>query len=139
MKFGVFLLSVFLITDLFSQTNINPILSISNNKSAHQLSMTVWKHPSIPSKSLIISSDQKGQYIFVYDMKGRLLDSVQMAKPGHIDLRYGFKVLSKEYAIVAFHAPESDPQEATDLMFNIECNLSTHHHTEDFQCANEHP
>jgi 3-phytase len=50
----------------------------------------VWQHPTAPAMSTVITSDKSAGQVFVYDLQGRLLQSVPVSKPGNIDLRRGF-------------------------------------------------
>jgi 3-phytase len=54
--------------------------------------MCVWVHPSRPEQSIVIASDKKSGFVFVYDLQGELLQSVSVPKPGNIDIRQGVKL-----------------------------------------------
>jgi len=49
--------------------------------------MCVWVHPKRPDQSVIITADKAANQIFVYDLNGKVLQSIEVPEPGNIDLR----------------------------------------------------
>jgi len=59
----------------------------------------IWVHPENPALSLIIGT-QKKRGINVYDMSGKLLQSLADGRLNNVDLRYGFKLGGKAVDVV---------------------------------------
>ncbi|SFI86979.1 phytase [Planctomicrobium piriforme] len=68
-----------------------PALQLVNPQAVDQDDMCVWRSPREASESLIITSDKSANYVFVYDLQGKLLQSVPVPKPGNIDIRQNVK------------------------------------------------
>ncbi|BBM85562.1 phytase [Candidatus Uabimicrobium amorphum] len=62
--------------------------------------MCIWIHPRDEKQSLIISADKEAHKLFVYDMSGKVLQTVPCYKPGNIDVRYNFPLGEKKIDIV---------------------------------------
>jgi 3-phytase len=60
----------------------------------------IWVHPQDPSKSLVIGTD-KQRGLHVYDLDGRLLQTLPDGRMNNVDLRDGFVVDGRETALVA--------------------------------------
>jgi 3-phytase len=60
----------------------------------------IWVHPTDPSKSLILTTD-KTRGLFVYDLQGTQLQNIPGYELNNVDLRYGFELGGKTYALVA--------------------------------------
>lgn len=54
--------------------------------------MCIWIHPTDKSLSTIISADKASHHLFVYDLDGNVLQTIDVASqhPGGIDIRYNF-------------------------------------------------
>jgi 3-phytase len=59
----------------------------------------IYVHPTDPAKSAIIATDKKGGML-VYDLSGKLLQSLPDGKMNNVDLRYGFKLGGKSVTLV---------------------------------------
>src|SRR5262245_30557730 len=68
-----------------------PVLRLVNPESKDQDDACVWVHPGKRAESTVIASDKSAGRLFVYDLKGRLLQSLVAPKPGNIDIRQGVK------------------------------------------------
>ncbi|MBS0262052.1 MAG: phytase [Planctomycetes bacterium] len=66
-----------------------PTLSLRTPEAVDQDDACVWVHPEQPEKSLIIGSDKAAGRVFVYDLNGSVLQTLQISKPGNIDCRQG--------------------------------------------------
>jgi 3-phytase len=66
---------------------VKPSIELRNSKAIDQDDMCLWTHPSVPSQSLVIASDKKGNGIFVYNLKGETVQMLPISKPGNIDIR----------------------------------------------------
>jgi len=75
--------------------------------SRDQDDMCIWVHPTDPAKSTVIAADKAAQRLFVYDLAGKVVQSVAAAKPGNIDLRYNFPLGGKTVDIVAMNRRKS--------------------------------
>lgn len=64
----------------------------------------IWINPSDPAKSLIIGTDKGGDTadggLFVFDLKGKLIDSVRpLRRPNNVDVAYNLMVSGKRVDI----------------------------------------
>jgi 3-phytase len=60
----------------------------------------IWIHPQYPEKSRVLGTD-KQRGLEVYDLDGRLLQSLSDGRLNNVDLRDGFRVNGRPYALVA--------------------------------------
>jgi 3-phytase len=60
----------------------------------------IWVHPQDPEKSLIIGTNKEAG-LEVYDLNGRLLQSLGTLRPNNVDLRAGFSLEGGAAVIVA--------------------------------------
>jgi 3-phytase len=60
----------------------------------------IWVHPRAPEKSLVLGTDKK-RGLQLYDLDGKLLQSLPDGRLNNVDLRGGFRVRDREYALVA--------------------------------------
>ncbi|WP_233243392.1 phytase, partial [Caulobacter sp. HMWF025] len=60
----------------------------------------IFAHPTDPAKSAIIATDKKGG-LLVYDLAGKLLQSVPDGKMNNVDLRSGFVLGGRPVTLVA--------------------------------------
>jgi 3-phytase len=67
--------------------------------------MCIWIHPADKSLSTIISSDKDANKIFVYDLEGNVLQTVDASgqQPGNIDIRYNFQLAGKPTDIIGYN------------------------------------
>jgi 3-phytase len=60
----------------------------------------IWVHPDDPAKSLVIATD-KNLGLYVYDLEGKLLQTLPDGRMNNVDLRDGFVVDGKPRTLVA--------------------------------------
>jgi 3-phytase len=60
----------------------------------------IWVHPNDPAKSLVIATD-KNLGLYVYDLEGKLLQTLADGRMNNVDLRDGFVVDGKPRTLVA--------------------------------------
>jgi 3-phytase len=60
----------------------------------------IWVHPSDPSKSLVIATD-KNLGLYVYDLEGKLLQTLTDGRMNNVDVRDGFVVDGRPRTLVA--------------------------------------
>jgi len=60
----------------------------------------IWVHPRDPMKSLVIGTDKK-LGLYVYDLEGRLLQTLADGRMNNVDLRDGFSYRGRAQALVA--------------------------------------
>ena len=86
-----------------------PITATDTPKSAVRLAdpgigdqddMCVCIHPTNPEKSTVVTSDKKANKLFVYDLDGKTLQTVDVKQPGNIDTRSGFPFANGKIDIV---------------------------------------
>jgi 3-phytase len=90
----------------FPQTSvITPVIEFTASGIADQDDMCIWLHPTDKSLSIIIASDKTADKIFVYDLNGIMLQTIDISgyQPGNIDLRYGFMLAGQSTDIVGFN------------------------------------
>ncbi len=66
---------------------VRPMLELKNEHSQDQDDMCVWVHRSRPDQSVIITADKAAGLVFVYDLNGDVLQTIEVPEPGNIDLR----------------------------------------------------
>ena len=69
-----------------------PAVKLVNPAAKDQDDACIWVHPERPAESTVIASDKSAGRVFVYDLEGRLLQSLPATKPGNIDIRQGVKL-----------------------------------------------
>lgn len=54
----------------------------------------IWIHPTDPSKSIIIGTDKDKTNggLYVWDLRGKQIQYVQLQRPNNVDVRYGFNL-----------------------------------------------
>ena len=81
----------FLIQHTVEKTKpVSPTLTCLAPQSRDQGDMCVWVHPADGSQSTIITSDKQANRLFVYDLEGKVIQSLPVPRPGSIDVRYKF-------------------------------------------------
>lgn len=71
---------------------VQPTLKLAASEIKDQDDMCIWVHPSQPERSMVVASDKTAGAVFVYDLEGRLLQTITVNKPGNIDVRQGLKM-----------------------------------------------
>lgn len=72
--------------------SFSPGVQLANPESKDQDDACVWVHPERPAESTVIASDKSAGRLFVYDLEGRVLQTLAAAKPGNIDIRQNVKI-----------------------------------------------
>jgi len=67
-----------------------PGVKLTNADAQDQDDMCIWRDAANPKRSTVITSDKTANRLFVYALDGELLQSIEVAKPGNIDIRSGF-------------------------------------------------
>lgn len=67
---------------------LRPVLRANTDDARDQDDMCVWVDAKRPARSTIIASDKSAGAVFVYDVEGKLLQRLDVTKPGNIDLRH---------------------------------------------------
>ncbi|MCE5327210.1 MAG: phytase [Planctomycetaceae bacterium] len=79
---------------------VKPLMTLKGAGVYDQDDMCFWRDPKDASKSLIITSDKYANKVFVYDLEGKLLQTLDAPFPGNIDTRYGFPLGGEKVDIV---------------------------------------
>jgi myo-inositol-hexaphosphate 3-phosphohydrolase/3',5'-cyclic AMP phosphodiesterase CpdA len=79
---------------------VRPMLRLLANEAMDQDDMCIWQNPADPALSTIITSDKSANRLFVYDLDGKRLQSVDVPKPGNVDIRSGFPLGGKRIDLV---------------------------------------
>ncbi|MCE5279850.1 MAG: phytase [Planctomycetaceae bacterium] len=79
---------------------VKPLMTLKGDGVFDQDDMCFWRDAKDASKSLIITSDKYANKVFVYDMEGKLLQSIDAPFPGNIDSRTGFPLGGQKVDII---------------------------------------
>jgi 3-phytase len=80
-----------------------PAIVCTSDEVRDQDDMCIWLHPSDKSLSTVIAADKAAGRLLVYDLSGKVLQSVKMHGAANIDLRYGFPLAGEKVDIVALN------------------------------------
>ncbi|MCA9074661.1 MAG: phytase [Planctomycetaceae bacterium] len=69
-----------------------PTVKLLNPEAVDQDDLCIWQDINTASRSTVITSDKSADRLFVYDLTGNLLQSIEVAQPGNIDIRSGFSL-----------------------------------------------
>jgi 3-phytase len=75
----------------------------SAGQGGDQDDMAVWIHPTDPAQSTVITADKERGRVYVYDLDGRILQTIDSPTPGNVDLRYGLPAGGACLDVVAFN------------------------------------
>jgi len=85
-------------------TTVTPVLTLNASGIVDQDDMCIWIHPTDNSLSTVISSDKSASKLFVYDISGNTLQTIDVpGKPGNIDIRYNFQLSGQPTDIVGYN------------------------------------
>ncbi|MDP6635766.1 MAG: phytase [Phycisphaerae bacterium] len=85
------------------KTRPSPAVVCTSRDVRDQDDMCIWIHPTDRSLSTIITADKAAHCLFVYDLKGKVLQNTPIRGAANIDLRYGFPLAGKKVDIVALN------------------------------------
>ena len=74
---------------------------LHNDSVGDQDDLCFWNNAKESSEIRVIVSDKKANLIFTYSLDGRLTQSIQVAKPGNIDVRQGVAFGAEPIDVVA--------------------------------------
>ncbi|MGD8306210.1 MAG: phytase [Ignavibacteria bacterium] len=102
---------------VYTQTTVvTPTLTLNASGIADQDDMCVWIS-SDSSQSTIITSDKTANKIFVYDLNGNTLQTIDVpGKPGNIDIRYNFLLSGHPTDIVGYN----DRSNGTIVLYKVD-------------------
>ena len=83
---------------------LTPDVRYRNPAVVDQDDMCIWVDEQDSSRSTLIASDKSADRLFVYDLDGQLLQTLDLDKPGNIDTRPGFRLAGKTVSIVAVNS-----------------------------------
>jgi 3-phytase len=83
-----------------SVPSIKPSTSLENAMAVDQDDSCFWVHPGDPSQSVVITSDKSANFVFVYDLAGKLLQSIPVPKPGNVDIRQNVRINGEALDVV---------------------------------------
>jgi len=88
----------------YPQTVVDPILTLNAPGIVDQDDMCIWIHQNDKSLSTIITSDKGADKLFVYDLSGNVLQTIDVpGQPGNIDIRYNFMMSGVPTDIVGYN------------------------------------
>jgi len=63
----------------------------------------IWIHPTDPARSVVIGNDKSGSRrgIYMYDLRGKVLQFVPIGRPSNLDVRYGMSLGDRSVDICA--------------------------------------
>ncbi len=89
---------------LYAQTSVTSVLTLDAPGIVDQDDMCIWIHPTNKSQSTIIASDKGANKLFVYDLDGNPLQTIDVpGMPGNIDIRYNFDISGESTDIVGYN------------------------------------
>lgn len=89
---------------------LKPVFQLSAENSEDQDDYAVWINRSHPETSFIIGSDKSANKLYVYDLKGQLVDEIAVTKPGNIDVAYGFPLGNSKVDIAVVNQRKNPKQ-----------------------------
>lgn len=91
-------------TQILQAQTVDPVMSLENNEIEDQDDMCIWIHPTDPSQSVLITADKAVDKLFVYDLDGNTVQSLNTSgRPGNIDIRYNFMLSGQPVDIIGFN------------------------------------
>lgn len=87
---------------------VAPRLTLQTAEAGDQDDLAFWLHPGELGKSTVVSSDKVAGKLFVYDLDGKVVQTLAAQKPGNVDTRYGFRLGRDSVDIVAFNERDSE-------------------------------
>jgi len=104
-KFNLRIIFLIIVTGVIqAQTSVTPVLSLETTGIADQDDMCIWIHPTDKSQSTVITSDKSANRLFVYDLNGNALQTIDVpGMPGNIDIRYNIEILAEPTDIVGYN------------------------------------
>ncbi len=93
----------------FGSDAVVPVQVLKNESVGDQDDLCFWQHPSEPSQSVVIASDKKANRVFTYDLSGNLKQTVELDKPGNIDIRQNIRLGGKEIDLVVVNIRAGQP------------------------------
>ena len=101
---------------VYGQTIVTPVLTLNASGIEDQDDMCVWIGPDA-SQSTIITSDKAASKLFVYDLSGNTLQTIDVpGKPGNIDIRYNFLLSGQPTDIVGYN----DRDNGTIVIYKVD-------------------
>jgi len=141
--FGFTILGVWIEPLMAESTPVESTLRLDHPAASDQDDLCIWRDQTDPSQSLIITSDKKANLIAVFDLNGKLLQSVPLPQPGNIDIRQGVRCgdqsrdivvvnqRSGGYRLAVFQISRSDRRlkrlDAEDLLTEQNYGLCLYH------------
>ena len=97
-------LTILMGISLYPQTVVDPTLSLNTPGIVDQDDMCIWVHHNNKSLSTIITLDKGANKLFVYDLSGNILQTIDIpGMPGNIDIRYNFMMSGVPTDIVGYN------------------------------------
>lgn len=88
----------------YTQTVVDPVLTLNAPGIVDQDDMCIWVNRNNKSQSTIITSDKAANKLFVYDLDGNVLQTIDVpGMPGNIDIRYNFLLSGVPTDIVGYN------------------------------------
>lgn len=79
---------------------VTPVLQLVNDAVRDQDDACLWVNPADASQSCVIASDKSSNHLFVYDLGGQLLQTLDVVKPGNIDVRQNVTIDARSRDLV---------------------------------------
>lgn len=92
-----------------SESVVKPTLELHNDLVGDQDDLCFWLHPTDPTQSLVIASDKKANLLFVYDLNGVVNQTIEVKKPGNIDIRQGVQFGKQVLDIAVVNSRDGQP------------------------------
>ncbi|MEZ6143824.1 MAG: phytase [Planctomycetaceae bacterium] len=83
-----------------------PTTKLLNPAAVDQDDLCIWQDINSATRSTIITSDKSANCLFVYDLAGQLLQTIEVPRPGNIDIRSGFPLGGETVDLVVVNQQE---------------------------------
>ncbi|MGQ0635226.1 MAG: phytase [Planctomycetaceae bacterium] len=87
-----------------------PALRLHAERSRDQDDLCLWRCEHDPPQSLIIASDKSANFLFCYTLKGELLQSIPVSRPGNVDIRQNVRLGNELRDVVVVNQREPEPR-----------------------------
>jgi 3-phytase len=88
---------------------VAPRGTLHNESVCDQDDLCFWRNHKHPDKSTVIVSDKAANRLFVYDLSGNVKQTLEVAKPGNIDIRQSIRLRGEEVDLVAVNSRGPQP------------------------------
>lgn len=89
---------------------VTPAMALLTWEAEDQDDMAIWHHPTDLAQSTIIVSDKAADRIFVYNLSGHVVQTIEAEQPGNIDIRHDVLLGTTMMDVVAVNQRDKGPR-----------------------------